>query len=283
MIRIPIGNYFELLLNATVERCSGLTRTCAAGVDSSVEAVKDFLLAPPPVVTLVVFGALIYVATKRRTLTFGAVAGMLLIQGLNLWEPTVETMALVLFCTAAAVVIGVPAGILLAFHPLMKKVTMPLLDVMQTMPAYVYLVPAIAFFSIGNTAGVFATVVFALPPMIRMTVFGLENTPDELLECSDAFGASSWRRLVDLQLPLARPSLLSGLNQTVMLALSMVVIASLVGAKGVGCTVWEAICNGEKGIAFEGGVAIVILAVILDRTLQRLGTASAKGDGMINN
>lgn len=278
MIRIPIGNYFELLLNATVEHCSGTTRACAAGIDSSVEAVKEFLLAPPPMVTLAVFGILIYTATKRKTLTLGAVAGMLLIQGLNLWEPTVETMALVLFCTVATVVIGLPSGILLAFHPLLKKAVMPLLDVMQTMPAYVYLVPAIAFFSIGNTAGVFATVIFALPPMVRMTVFGLESTPDELLECSDAFGASSRRRLFDLQLPLARPSLLSGLNQTVMLALSMVVIASLVGAKGVGCTVWEAICNGEKGIAFEGGVAIVILAVILDRTLQHLGSASAKGE-----
>lgn len=276
MLRIPIGRYFEWLLNICVENCSVATRACATGIDASVEAVKAFLLAPPSLVTLGVFAVLIYVATKRKLLTLGAIAGMLFIQSLSLWEPALETMSLVLFCTVATVTIGLPLGVLMSFSPLLKKFILPILDIMQTMPAYVYLVPAIAFFSIGNTAGVFATVVFALPPMVRMTILGLDSTPKELMECSDAFGATSWRRLFDLQLSLARPALLSGLNQTVMLALSMVVIASLVGAKGVGCTVWEAICNGEKGVAFEGGVAIVILAVLLDRTLQQIGRGNSK-------
>ncbi len=278
MFRIPVGESFEWLLGLCVEHCSGLTRACAAGIDASVDAVKEFWLAPPELVTLGVFAVLIYVATRRWTLAAGAVAGMLFIQSLALWEPAVETVSLVLFCTAATVAVALPLGIFMSFSPLLKKTVLPVLDVMQTMPAYVYLVPAIAFFSIGNTAGVFATVVFSLPPIVRMTVLGLETTPADLVECSDAFGASAWRRLIDLQLPLARPALRSGLNQTVMLALSMVVIASLVGAKGVGSTVWEAICNGEKGVAFEGGAAIVILAVLLDRTLQQLGRGNRKGN-----
>lgn len=278
MWRIPIGHYFEWLLNLSVEHCSVVTRAFAGVIEASVEAVKTFLLAPPHLVTIGVFATLIYVATKRKLLTLGAVAGMLFIQSLALWEPALETMSLVFFCTTATIVIGLPLGVLMSFQPWLKKILLPLLDVMQTMPAYVYLVPAIAFFSIGNTAGVFATVVFALPPMVRMTVLGLDSTPADLTECSDAFGASAWHRLFDLQLPLARPAILSGLNQTVMLALSMVVIASLVGAKGVGCTVWEAICNGEKGVAFEGGVTIVILAVLLDRTLQHMGRGKKQGD-----
>lgn len=159
----------------------------------------------------------------------------------------------------------------MTFSGILKRVVMPLLDIMQTMPAYVYLVPAIAFFSISNTAGVFATVIFALPPIVRMTVIGIEETPPELMECSEAYGATPWERLRDLQLPMARSTIRAGLNQTVMLALSMVVIASLVGAKGIGSVVWGAICNGEKGVAFEGGLAIVIIAIILDRTLQAAG------------
>ena len=149
---------------------------------------------------------------------------------------------------------------------------------MQTMPAYVYLVPAIAFFSISNTSGIFATVVFALPPIVRMTVLGIENTPKDLLECSEAFGATPMNRLFDLELPTALTSIRAGLNQTVMLALSMVVIASLVGAQGVGSVVWGAICNGEKGVAFEGGIVIVVIAIILDRTLQATGTAFKQED-----
>ena len=169
-----------------------------------------------------------------------------------------------------------PLAVLMTFSGRLKKVVLPLLDIMQTMPAYVYLVPAIAFFSISNTAGVFATVVFALPPIVRMTVLGIENTPKDLLECSEAFEATPMNRLFDLELPTALTSIRAGLNQTVMLALSMVVIASLVGAQGVGSVVWGAICNGEKGTAFEGGLVIVVIAIILDRTLQAAGGTAAK-------
>ena len=220
---------------------------------------------------MLIFAAMIYVISKRKLLTAGAIAGMYVIICLRLWDDAMDTMALVIICTAVVIVIGLPLGILMTFSGILKRVVMPLLDIMQTMPAYVYLVPAIAFFSISNTAGVFATVIFALPPIVRMTVIGIEETPPELMECSEAYGATPWERLRDLQLPMALTSIRAGLNQTVMLALSMVVIASLVGAKGIGSVVWGAIYNGEKGVAFEGGLAIVIIAIILDRTLQAAG------------
>ena len=271
MIHPPIGEYFERFLNFSVENGSGFTRWCSANIDAGVDGLKGILCAPPPLVMAAVFAAVIYVVGKRAVLTAGSAAGMLLIVSLGLWDAAMDTMSLVFICTAAVVLFGIPLGILMTFSRWLKRILLPLLDIMQTMPAYVYLVPAIAFFSISNTAGVFATVIFALPPIVRMTVLGIESSPPDLLECSEAFGASRWNRLIDLQLPLAWGAIRAGLNQTVMLALSMVVIASLVGARGVGSVVWTAICNGEKGVAFEGGVAIVILGIILDRTLQAAG------------
>ena len=272
MIRLPIGRFFENFLDWTVAHCAEFTRLCSRCIDSGVDALKNVFCAPPELVMLLIFCAIIFVVgNRRKQLVFGAAAGMLLIIMLGLWEAAMETIALMIICTIATVAIGIPLAILMTFCSWLKKILLPLLDIMQTMPAYVYLVPAIAFFSISNTSGVFATVVFALPPIVRMTVLGIENTPSDLLECSEAFGATPFQRLFDLELPTALSSIRAGLNQTVMLALSMVVIASLVGAQGVGSVVWGAICNGEKGVAFEGGIVIVIIAIILDRTLQTTG------------
>ena len=251
MIRLPIGQYFERFLDWAVAHCADFTRWCSRSIDSVVDGLKNILCAPPEWAMLLIFCAVIFVVSgRRKLLTFGSACGMMLVIMLGLWESAMETMALVIICTAAAVAIGLPLAVLMTFSKWLKKIVLPLLDIMQTMPAYVYLVPAIAFFSISNTSGVFATVVFALPPIVRMTVLGIENTPKDLLECSEAFGATPINRLFDLELPTALTSIRAGLNQTVMLALSMVVIASLVGAQGVGSVVWGAICNGEKGVAF---------------------------------
>lgn len=276
MMTLPIGYYFERFLNWLVTHCADFTRWCSANIDACVDWLSNLFCAPPEWVMMLIFAAMIYVISKRKLLTAGAIAGMYVIICLRLWDDAMDTMALVIICTAVVIVIGLPLGILMTFSGILKRVVMPLLDIMQTMPAYVYLVPAIAFFSISNTAGVFATVIFALPPIVRMTVIGIEETPPELMECSEAYGATPWERLRDLQLPMALTSIRAGLNQTVMLALSMVVIASLVGAKGIGSVVWGAICNGEKGVAFEGGLAIVIIAIILDRTLQAAGDKRQK-------
>jgi glycine betaine/proline transport system permease protein len=149
---------------------------------------------------------------------------------------------------------------------------MPVLDVMQTMPAFVYLIPAIPFFGLGKTAAIFSTVIFSMPPAIRFTCLGIRQIPAELVECSTAFGATRMQRLYKLDLPLAAPTIMAGINQTVMLALSMVVIASMIGAKGLGGEVWKAIQRLQMGRGFEAGIAIVIVAMILDRVLQKLGT-----------
>jgi glycine betaine/proline transport system permease protein len=167
-----------------------------------------------------------------------------------------------------AIAVGIPLGVLAALSNLFHRIIMPILDFMQTLPAFVYLIPAISFFGTGETAGVFATVIFATPPTIRLTDLGIRQVPKELVEAADSFGSTRWQKLLKVQLPVASPSLQAGVNQTIMLALSMVVIAALIGAAGVGKTVWGAVQNLQIGKAFESGICVVILAIILDRVMR---------------
>jgi glycine betaine/proline transport system permease protein len=169
-----------------------------------------------------------------------------------------------------AVGIGIPIGIIVAMSKHLRLVVMPLLDAMQTMPAFVYLIPAIPFFGLGKVSAVFATVVFAMPPAIRFTFLGIRQVPTDLLECAEAFGSTRMQRLLKLELPLAAPTIMAGINQTVMLSLSMVVIAAMIGARGLGGEVWRAIQRLELGLGFEAGIGIIILAIYLDRVLQGL-------------
>ena len=190
-----------------------------------------------------------------------------------------RTLAMVLVSTFIAISFGIPLGILAALNKVCHRIIMPILDFMQTMPAFVYLIPAIAFFGLGLTAGIFATVIFAMPPAIRLTDLGIRQVPVELVECADAFGSTWQQRLVKLQLPIAMTSIRAGVNQTVMLALSMVVIAALVGAKGIGYAVWEGVQTLNKGYAFEAGLSIVILAIVLDRVMQSAGSGKNRRAG----
>jgi glycine betaine/proline transport system permease protein len=178
----------------------------------------------------------------------------------------------VLIATLIAIAIGVPLGIGAAMSGQIHKIVMPTLDVMQTMPAFVYLIPAIPFFGLGKVAAIFSTVIFAMPPAIRLTCLGIKQVPPELVECAEAFGSNRSQRLFKLELPLAMPTIMAGVNQTVMLALSMVVIAAMIGAKGLGGEVWKAIQRLQMGNGFEAGIGIVIVAMILDRVLQKVGT-----------
>ncbi len=171
-----------------------------------------------------------------------------------------------------ALMIGIPTGILAAMNKYVNKTVMPILDVMQTMPAFVYLIPAIPFFGLGKVAAIFSTVIFAMPPAIRFTCLGIKQVPKELIECSEAFGSTRWQRLIKLELPLATPTIMAGVNQTVMLSLSMVVIAAMIGAKGLGGEVWKAIQRLQMGKGFEAGIGIVIVAIIMDRVLQKVGS-----------
>jgi ABC-type proline/glycine betaine transport system permease subunit len=196
--------------------------------------------------------------------------GLLLIDNLGYWEGSMETLALVVTSAFISVMIGVPVGILCARHDSIRGIITPVLDFMQTMPAFVYLIPAVTFFGLGVVPGVIASVIFAIPPTIRLTKLGIRQVPAELVEAADAFGSTSRQKLFKLQLPLAVPTIMAGINQTIMLSLSMVVIASMIGAQGIGAEVYKAVTQVKIGEGFAAGLAIVILAIILDRFSQHL-------------
>lgn len=197
--------------------------------------------------------------------------GFALIWNLGLWGPTISTLALVVVATLIAVAVGLPIGVLAAIFTGANRVTMPILDFMQTMPAFVYLIPAIPFFGLGPVSAIFSTVIFAMPPAIRLTCLGIQQVPKDLIEAADSFGANRRQKLFKIQIPLAMPTIMAGINQTIMLSLSMVVIAAMIGAKGLGGEVWKAIQRFEPGNGFEAGIGVVILAMALDRMTQKLG------------
>jgi glycine betaine/proline transport system permease protein len=209
--------------------------------------------------------------SRKRGVTVFTFIGLLLIWNMGLWSATVSTLALVLVSTLFAIAIGIPLGIVAALNQVAYRIIMPILDFMQTMPAFVYLIPAIPFFGLGPVAAIFSTVIFSMPPAIRLTCLGIKQVPKELVEAADAFGSTKGQKLVKLQLPIATPTIMAGVNQTTMLALSMVVIAAMIGAKGLGGEVWKAIQRLQPDRGFEAGIGIVIVAIILDRILQQFG------------
>ncbi len=186
------------------------------------------------------------------------------------WEEAIYTTTLVLVSTFIALILGIPFGILSARNKTADMIIRPILDFMQTMPAFVYLIPAIFFFSVGNTPGIIATVIFSLPPAVRLTSLGIKNVQSDVIEAGRAFGATENQILYKIQLPLAMPTILTGVNQVILLSLSMVVIASMVGAKGLGSIVYQGIQQNDIAKGFESGLGIVILAIILDRITQSI-------------
>ena len=196
--------------------------------------------------------------------------GLLLIWNLDYWRDMTQTLTLVLTSSLIALVIGIPLGILMAKSHTAEIILKPILDFMQTMPAFVYLIPAVALFGIGMVPGIVASVIFALPPTVRMRKIGIREVPDELIEAADSFGSTEWQKLFKVELPIAKTSLMAGVNQSMMLSLSMVVIASMIGAMGLGTKVYFAVGRNDAGNGFSAGLAIVILAIILDRLTQSL-------------
>ena len=197
--------------------------------------------------------------------------GLSLVYGMGLWEETMQTLALVLSSTGMALLLGIPLGIWMASSGRCNKVLQPVLDCMQTMPAFVYLIPAVLFFGLGTVPGAFATIIFAMPPVARLTALGICQVPKNVVEAARSFGATSWQLLYKVQLPLALPTIMTGINQTILMSLSMVVIAAMIAAGGLGEIVLKGITQMKIGLGFEGGIAVVILAIILDRITQGLG------------
>lgn len=273
--RIPIAQGIDSAVAFLVETCSGVTRAGADSMRALMDGFEHALLLPPPWLFILVLGLLCWWATRRFGLPVFAMLGFALLWNLDLWEPTISTLALVLSATLLSVLLGVPCGILTAMSSWGRLVVMPVLDVMQTMPAFVYLIPAIPFFGIGKVSAVVATVIFSVPPAIRLTCLGIQQVPADLVECAEAFGVTRMQRLCKLELPLAMPTIVAGVNQTIMLALSMAVIAAMIGARGLGGEVWKAIQRLQVGNGFEAGLGIVIVAITLDRLFRGLARLSA--------
>ena len=267
--RIPLGDWIESGINFFTDKYSYITRGIARVTEDGIDYLNDGLHWIPEWGLIIAVALLCWRLSGIR-LAIGSALGLGLIWNLGLWSPMVETLSLVLIATAIAVVIALPCGILAALSNRANRVIMPVLDFMQTMPAFVYLIPAIPFFGIGAVSGIFATVIFSMPPAIRFTALGIRQVPTELIEAADAFGASRSQKLFKVQLPMAMPTIMAGINQTIMLSLSMVVIAAMIGAEGLGTEVWRAIQRLQPGQGFEAGIAVVILAMLLDRITQNL-------------
>ena len=232
--------------------------------ETGIDVLNDALMWLPEWALIALVTLLCWRLAGTR-LAIGSVLGLGLIWNLDLWDPMIESLTLVVIATLVAVVIAVPLGILAALSDRFYKVIMPVLDFMQTMPAFVYLIPALILFGLGMVPGLVATVIFSLPASIRLTRLGIASTPTQLLEAGDAFGATPMQRLFKVEIPYALPQIMAGLTQTIMLSLSMVVIAALVGAPGLGVPVLRALNAINVGNGFESGLAIVLLAIILDR------------------
>ena len=267
--RIPVGDWFEDLFDRITTTFEGLFDAISSVIEWGVESLVSVLEAPDPVVLAVLFALLGLLACGWRFALISLV-GLVLVIGMEQWETAMETLALVLVATIVAVLIGVPIGVLAARSERVSAIVKPILDLMQTMPAFVWLVPVIVLFGIGYVPGVVATIIFALPPGVRFTELGIRNVDAEVVEAAHAFGSTTRQTLFGVQLPLAMPTIMAGINQVIMLALSMAVIAGLVGAGGLGGEVTAAIATGNLGLAFEAGLSVVILAVYLDRVTRAL-------------
>ncbi|MFO8000766.1 MAG: proline/glycine betaine ABC transporter permease [Marinilabilia sp.] len=290
MEKLNIGRFIEGAIDTITDHAGPLLDGIAYVIRFLVDNFQDLLLAPPSWVIMIIMAFIAYIVqgggykraftkkgfNKAFGLAIFTVAGLFLLLWMDFWEETMQTLALVIVSAFLALLIGIPVGIWASRSSKVDQVVRPILDFMQTMPAFVYLIPAILFFSLGNVPGVVATLVFSLPPGVRLTNLGIRGVQPDVVEAAKAFGSTKRQLLYKVQIPLAMPTILAGVNQVIMLALSMVVIASMVGAAGLGERVYSGILQAKVGLGFEAGLGIVILAIILDRVTQALGDLGKK-------
>lgn len=266
--KIPVGATAKVVFDWLKVHAAGLFDAIAAGLEALIDAIQWLLQAPHPLVLIAVFAAVTWGLQRSWKPVAVVVLGMLFILNQGYWKPTTESLTLVLAACVVCMGIGVPIGIAAAHRPRLYQAMVPVLDLMQTLPTFVYLIPAIVFFGLGMVPGLIATVIFVLPAPIRLTQLGVASTPVALLEAATAFGATPLQRLWKVELPWALPQIMAGLNQTIMLSLSMVVIAALVGADGLGKPVMQALSRVNTALGFESGFVIVVVAIVLDRMLR---------------
>jgi ABC-type proline/glycine betaine transport system, permease component len=268
---LPIGETVETGVYWLNDNFGFLMDIFSEFIDMLISGFKDILLFLPPVVFIFIVTVFVYLLSRKDLkLAAGAAIGFLLIENMDLWKLSMETIALVLSSALVALLVGIPTGILAAKNETAFHIIKPVLDFMQTMPSFVYLIPAVIFFGLGNVPGLVATIVFAMPPAIRLTNLGIRQVPVELSEVANAFGTTSLQKLFKVELPVALPTIMAGVNQCIMLSLSMVVIAAMIGARGLGYQVLVGIQRVNIGQGFEAGLAIVIIAILLDRLTQNM-------------
>jgi len=267
---IPFGKWAEMLLNFIVSNSRETLLAAKVPVQSFLKLIQSGLMSVKPLIGIVVAGFAGYRLSGWRL----ALAGIVCLTAIGLigaWQAAMITLSIVIAAVTICVIIGIPIGILAARSDRFFKILRPILDLMQTIPSFVYLVPVVMLFGIGDTPGVIVTCIFAITPLIRLTNLGIRQVREDLVEAAHAFGASEWRVLLGTQLPLARATILAGLNQTVLLSLSMAVVASMISVAGLGRLVLEGIGRLDFGSATVGGIGIVLTAIVVDRYVQALG------------
>lgn len=267
---LPLESWINQGLGWVVAHCRPFFQAVRAPIDATLGGVGELLLAAPSMVVIAIIGLLAWQFTSRA-LAVGTVLALLVLSMLGVWPEAMITLSLVLTSLAFCLAIGLPLGIFLASSERAQNILRPLLDAMQTTPAFVYLVPVVMLFGIGNAPGVIVTIIFALPPLVRLTNLGIRQVRPDLVEAARAYGASPWQLLTRVQFPLAMPSIMAGINQSLMLSLSMVVIASMIAVGGLGQMVLRGIGRLDMGLATVGGLGIVLLAITLDRLTQAMG------------
>ncbi|MFO6463311.1 choline ABC transporter permease subunit [Jannaschia sp. KMU-145] len=267
--KIPVGRTAAAIFDWLQENGAWFFDGLAIAMEAMIDAILWVLQAPPPLLVVAVFVAITWGLRRSWKPCLLVGLGFLFILNQGYWEETTESLTLVLSACVVCMAVGVPIGIAAAHRPRLYAAMRPVLDLMQTLPTFVYLIPAIVFFGIGMVPGLIATVIFVLPAPIRLTYLGVSSTPLPLLEAARAFGATAQQVLWKVELPYAAPQIMAGLTQTIMLSLSMVVIAALVGADGLGVPVVRALNQVNTSLGFESGIVIVVVAIMLDRMLNR--------------
>jgi ABC-type proline/glycine betaine transport system permease subunit len=269
IVQLDLGSYVEALVHWLTLNCQGFFDALAMAIKGVVSGTQNALTLVPWFIWII---ATFFLGCKIKSLKSGISYALMisLIGALGLWSEMIFTLSIVVTSVILSIIIGIPLGIYMAYNPRLEAYMSPLLDGMQTMPSFVYLIPAMIFFGLGTVPAVFATIIYSTPPCIRLTSLAIKRVPKEMREAAYAFGSSPWQVLSKVELPQAMPTIMAGINQTTMMAMSMVVISSMIGAKGLGENVLIAINRSDIAMGFNSGISIVFLAIIIDRITQMI-------------
>ncbi|RWM30910.1 choline ABC transporter permease subunit [Mesorhizobium sp.] len=273
--KIPIGLWGKAFFSFLTDNFDTIFRAFSNGLNFILDGAVDLLLVVPSVLLALVIAVIAWFLQRSRPLAVGVFIGLVFIINQNLWKQTVETLVLVVAAAAASMAIGVPLGIWAAHKPKVYRFMLPVLDLMQTLPTFVYLIPVLTLFGLGNAPGLIVTIIFVIPTPVRLTHLGVTSVPKSIVEAGEAFGATKRQLLWKVELPSALPTIMAGLTQSIMLSLSMVVFAALIGAGGLGTEINRALGSRRIDLGLEAGLGIVVLAIVLDR-MTRIGVGGKK-------